>query len=98
MRTGGYDRGAARQLKPMGRLRGRPTGLPGTPMLEEIGMFVRFARDLKGYLGAQLSESDGIRLMGSHRNGWLTNSFMASLIVISIYVSGKNLWELWLRM
>jgi Mn2+/Fe2+ NRAMP family transporter len=37
-------------------------------------------------------------LMGSHRNGWLTNSFMAALIVISIYVSGKNLWELWLRM
>jgi len=35
-------------------------------MFEELGMFVRFARELRGFLGTQLNESDCLRLVRDH--------------------------------
>jgi len=36
--------------------------------------------------------------MGVHRNGWLTNAVIASLIGVSLYFSARGGLELWRRL
>jgi hypothetical protein len=49
-------------------------------------------------VGTLLKLTTDRTLMGPHRNGWLTNAFMVLLIIISIYLSARNMWEWWLKL
>jgi hypothetical protein len=37
-------------------------------------------------------------LMGRHRNGWLSNLAMSLMLLISLYLTGRNGLELWRRL